>query len=429
MSAAEKNVFFCFNEHPVPVPGSPAIVVECPLLLVTSKIKHSLGKISHCQESQKHLHAQPAGERHQSNTLGVMGTSLFTLEFVVDALCGPAGCASQLTETRPAIAVRLLDLSPVVVDAPDGERFASMEDSKVSFEGRGKALVFDLPNFYLDDASTPIPLWLMALDNRVCGMASASTAVLLASACVDLRTEVLRAVAVGLRGGPSPFRPVTFQLTPVNDAECVLTLGCFVRLYAGDREDSNEACLEPAIIAPGSANASVGVDPFVSTKKSHRAKATSRCRTTETQTEVARSPADLPSETKLETESQVQVVTPQPVFGEKGRAAFFPGEIHVSQSGCPGRGKAEAPEPAVSSGAERAATHVVGNSHRGLQGPSESQGSTRELQQLPSSLPLVSQLLRELCQIRNVTSEDETEDVVSKENSMKRQIHAVTRHT
>lgn len=190
--------------------------------------------------------------------------STFRVELLVSFLRGPVGkdlsgstaalSGATGAADRPALGLRLLDLPPVVVLAPEGETFApTLTESEVRFNGRGKALVFRLPRNFLQrrkGPGDPLPLWLLALAVENEGSAAA---VLLASTCVDLRCEVLRAAASAHRSGfagPRPFRRAVLALTAVHDESCSLELDCYLRVCADDNQPSEAGpvLLEPAAV-------------------------------------------------------------------------------------------------------------------------------------------------------------------------------------
>lgn len=343
-----------------------------------------------------------------------MSTELFTLELIADCLWGPSGSCSQEPEEeplQPALGIRVLDLPCFSIDAPEGEDFEDEEDSCISFASRGKALVFELPEALIE-SGTPLPLWLMLLAKRGASVA----ATLLASACIDLRSEVLKAMQHERRGalaGPVAFRSCSFRMSPVIDQGCRVTLNCFVRLYAGAHQplSGGELLLEPA--------AMLSVD----TAGPQRPTSTKRC-SAETQTEappalapaLEKPPLESPGEgtaseakkiaagdLRLTAERRPRTPLPPPPADpgsseEMSRAmkklgAFFPEEI------CLG-GELPGTSTILTTSAE-----LGGVLTTELTAPS----TLPELTKAPgevtvsSSLPLVSELLRELWQIRSVT--------------------------
>lgn len=209
-----------------------------------------------------------------------MGVARFCLEIVADSLHldssihGAAAVAlpALAGATHPALGLRLLDLSTAVLEAPEGECYEALSASRsVYFGGRGKALVFELRADMVqgDDSgleatftasgAEPLPLWLMALAAPASALppGSGGAAILLASACVDLRGEILRAASPkqSALGGYAyvPFRKCSLQLTPVRDAHCAFTLDCYLRVYAGSQQQlsGGELLVEPrAVMRP-----------------------------------------------------------------------------------------------------------------------------------------------------------------------------------
>ena len=142
---------------------------------------------------------------------------------------------------------------------------------KVPFAGRGKALVVELPGPRRGPGrGEALPLWLMALARRPAGQEpedggpAGASAVLVASACVDLQQELAQA-ATDARC--SPFRRCSFRLTPVQDAGCQLTLDCFLRVYEGGHRElaGGELLLEPSVLAPFPAAAPQDPAPWART--------------------------------------------------------------------------------------------------------------------------------------------------------------------
>jgi len=208
-----------------------------------------------------------------------MGGVLFTLELIADSLQGPVLLPpTALASAPPILGVRLMDLAPEFLDAPEGETYSPAVSSCVSFGGRGKALVFELADQLLHDheaCGRPLPLWLLALAairpstarrSEATRAASATAAaatkaaggsVLVASACVDLRQEVLHAQEAARRSSEhtsnpsaSPFRRCGFKFTAVHGPSSELTLSCFFRVYEGRHIPmTGTALLQPAAVA------------------------------------------------------------------------------------------------------------------------------------------------------------------------------------
>jgi len=178
----------------------------------------------------------------------------------------PSATAAALAKSRitPALGLRILDLPHAVIEAPEGEvygtRIVKPGECHIAFGGRGKALMFEV----LEDSDAPLPLWLMALVKRPAPdapfgdmqaqsgtpTAAAASAVLLASACVDLLAEVRACASRGARHSNAvcAFRRCSFQLVGVHDACCSVVLDCYFRVYAGSHQPlaGGELLLEPA---------------------------------------------------------------------------------------------------------------------------------------------------------------------------------------
>eukprot|EP00933_Yihiella_yeosuensis_P036104 TRINITY_DN29802_c0_g1_i1.p1 TRINITY_DN29802_c0_g1~~TRINITY_DN29802_c0_g1_i1.p1 ORF type:complete len:340 (-),score=71.00 TRINITY_DN29802_c0_g1_i1:19-1038(-) len=333
----------------------------------------------------------------------VSASQRFTLELIAEALHGSAGTA--FARQTPAIGLRLLDLSPAVIEAQDGQAFGTSQSSRVSFRGRGKALVFELPEaMLLEESQQPLPLWLMALAKESKVSEVPGSAVLLASACVDLRQEVewaLASLKKGVRSAPiNSFRRCSFRMTAVRDASCSLRLDCFLRLYAGSPQPlTGNELLETITVASAASFEDSGEGAW------DGAAASKSCRTAETQTEVP-----LAVEAAISSAAQVlpPAAVPPPVIPTPGvpaqrqtfkapikrggtqavEDAFFANEIHLKSA--PDE-RPDAVGKTVSNEVPPPPPQEPWPSQSGLAADA------------PSSLPLVSELLRELWQIRGMT--------------------------
>jgi len=321
----------------------------------------------------------------------------------------------------------------------------------ISFGGRGKALIFELPEKDVVDTAA-LPLWLMALVRQppsatdalapaegAAASAQGSTAVLFASACVDLREQVRVAAASarcssndcggGAAASPVAFRRCSFRMTAVRDADCSLELDCYLRVYAGSHRElsGGELLLEtstmlpfagpPAVVRDGQDDAEVycGADssrqgnrilPRASSLSS-RAGSSERGGSLEV---LNAAPATLPPPSARAAQpSATRPSWPGPggcaLGGGTGVGdTFFPGEIRLAGT-APARHTANA--PAADATAAAAHAPAVAAALAGAQiGDQEAQPTAAQLAALPpdvvSTLPLVSQLLREMRQIRSV---------------------------
>mmetsp|Transcript_117348 Transcript_117348/g.203915 ORF Transcript_117348/g.203915 Transcript_117348/m.203915 type:complete len:376 (-) Transcript_117348:54-1181(-) len=374
-----------------------------------------------------------------------MGGALFTLELIADGLCGPLGSLmaalakpaaaaaaggvsaadAALGIGRPALGLRLIDLAPVLIEAPVDASFGVSASSRVKFGGRGKALAFELPSMPGDNlqtgppATSAMPLWLLALAKQP----GTETSVLLASACVDLRGEIARAAADRCSGEAAacPFRRCAFRMTAVRDAGCALTLECYLRVYAGEQRPvtGGELLLEPSAVSVGIFGDHPVHEPPVREQ---------RC--AETQTEEPECPEEAPTAERSPSAQRgsagatsaagvtpIQEEVQRPRASQGGRNAFFAEEITVQNP--PGRGarRASAEVRSVARAAEvrtglgRTADTVHATSPNvavaGAPLDDDGHGADR-IQASPaspevsSSLPLVSELVRELFQIREI---------------------------
>eukprot|EP00929_Paragymnodinium_shiwhaense_P094018 TRINITY_DN54379_c0_g1_i1.p1 TRINITY_DN54379_c0_g1~~TRINITY_DN54379_c0_g1_i1.p1 ORF type:complete len:405 (+),score=83.14 TRINITY_DN54379_c0_g1_i1:73-1287(+) len=396
---------------------------------------------------------------------------LFTLEVVVEKLAGPAGrLLGDANALQPALALRVFDLPPVVLHASSGERYGAVVDSAVSFEGRGKVLSFTVPKAMLRASAgalrgsseaerAPIPLWLMALGKQAEDAGPA--AVLLATACVDLRGEIVRALSRAQGPCPKlacPFRRCQLLMKATRDASCSLSLNCYMRLYSGQLRQhvEGEMLLEPTTIVPELSGkpqrGSAAVPPESPAPRSS-------LRAVETQTEAldvaaTRSGHASFADSVLEASASPSLASPwrhgRQLAAEDGRSSwpaaqaatglpgspalagstapsrpargwsvrvqegtsgdvFFPGEIKLRGSSAAAQ---ETGDGLAEGSLHSSATADFGGGPPPLtQRPSPGQScgqamlaaaETQEEPVVSTSLPLVSELLRELWQIRSV---------------------------
>jgi len=326
---------------------------------------------------------------------------LLTVELVAESLQGSAGRAvSQKSPERqiPALGVRLLDLAPAVIEAPDTEAFGASAESFVSFNGRGKALVVEMP-IAASEAAEPIPLWLLALALQPAGVTR--SAVLLASACIDLRQEVLRAISVkGGTSAPCTFRRCSFRMTPVRETSCNLQLDCFLRIYTGSHQpiSGTELLLEPIAVAGAASPRRGGLLQGLGPRQPEQS-------TVETQTqpesiaasgtlEKQKQPKAVSASSTVETQTQPEAVEevrpkvsttsalPSRPAVDRVDGVFFADELRVQS--------AEPPQEQALDGPASPEVPKTGLEDCIARGPPD----------VPSSLPLVSELVRELYQIR-----------------------------
>lgn len=316
------------------------------------------------------------------------GGALFTLELIAQAVKGSAGASllsmlqaqpegsGTASSLRPALGLRLLDLPPVVIDAPEAEGYGTSSGSRVAFAGRGKALVFEFPDLVDSQLSKPLPLWLMALARKT---DPDSPSVLMASACVDFRDDLMHAAAqakhLGGKAGvssPCPFKRCSFRMTPVRDAGCALTVECYVRLYAGSQRPvtGGELLLEPSAVLPEAPRSVL-----------------THC-VAETQTE----PPEQPPVEEDPAQKKAIEVAPSPKASRRS----------------PSPKASRSPLSQTSSGTFFPAEIRVGNISRDKQTNGAAAGlrTSREASpsspKVTSSLPLVSELVRELWQIKEI---------------------------
>mmetsp|Transcript_38866 Transcript_38866/g.91300 ORF Transcript_38866/g.91300 Transcript_38866/m.91300 type:complete len:298 (+) Transcript_38866:33-926(+) len=288
----------------------------------------------------------------------------FTLEVVADSIQGWGrvrrgsiqDADKQQTRHEPALVLRLLDLDPVMIEADSS---TAMPRGFACFNGKGKALTFELPCGMLEQT---LPLWLMALDLQPVDRESdARRAVLMSSSCINLAHEVSRALLQRSCAAPMVFQRLRLRMTSAHESLPDLQLSCFLRVYAGSHQPfaGGELLLEPVALPPGGEEEPEMDVPEVK-----------RC-TVETQTEAPEVPKDVkPPAVVLGASGSKAETTPPKVYKMEGEA-FFADEIHWNHHG--GDYLEEAP-----------ATPPV----------AEVQAAT------PSSLPLVSQLVRELMQMQ-----------------------------
>lgn len=405
-------------------------------------------------------------------------TLVFALEVVADHIsvqCAECTSSASANALRPAVGIRCLDLPAVVVDAPAGQGFPAA-GGRIPFQGRGKALLFELPLSVLEGASnhTPVPLWLTALA-RPQAAVGPEQAFLVGSACLDLRAEASCAAASrpSSLNSPIPYRVCTVGMTSARGLNDALRLQCRLRLFRvhSDPESrqgirSGETRLEhqPAVVEPAQqchpsiSHTSTADGP--SGVVSKRAAAASvavqaNCmssvatQTDEHQANIA--PAPTLSGTHAETPSYITnswtdlaKAREQPrsqllqLPGEVriGRVSF-PDEVHVLPlaPGAPPvvEGNAVQPlqpvcvsETKAPSAAKKDAIQTIGASAAAAQ-PGSPHVTNRE-----SSLPLVAELTRELCQLQEAAFGQRKEfDAVSlskKKKESMRSVEARVRH-
>lgn len=259
----------------------------------------------------------------------------------------------QGTRHEPALVLGLLDLDPVMIEADSA---TAMPRGFACFNGKGKALTFELPCGMLEQT---LPLWLMALDLQPVDRDSdARRAVLMSSCCINLAHEVARALSQRSCAAPVLFQRLRLRMTSAHESLPELQLSCYLRVYAGSHQPfaGGELLLEPVALPTGEEEPEIDV-PEVT-----------RC-TVETQTEAPEVAKDVkPPAVALGAGLKAETTAPK-VYKMEGEA-FFADEIQLAHGG---DDHEEAP-----------ATPPV----------AEVQAAT------PSSLPLVSQLVRELMQMQ-----------------------------
>lgn len=160
---------------------------------------------------------------------------VFALEVVVDHVTvqhAQSTSNASSNDLRPALGIRFLDLPAVVIDAPDGQGFPIAE-GHIPFHGRGKALLFELPQTVVETNShVPLPLWLTTLA-RPKHAVRPEQAFLVASACLDMRKEAASA-AVGRPStldSPVPYRACNISMTSARGVSGALGLQCRLRIF------------------------------------------------------------------------------------------------------------------------------------------------------------------------------------------------------
>lgn len=319
--------------------------------------------------------------------------ALFTLEVIVQCLRGSAGAG--LLELRnahtaegppltlkPALGLRLLDLTPVVVDALDDETYGTSQNHSIAFGGRGKALVFELATASLRQASQPLPLWLMALARK--GDAD-GPAILMASACIDFRGDVVHAATH--MAAPSPFKRCAFRMSPVRDGSCTMTLECYVRLYAGAQRPvmGGELLLEPSAVQPSTAAPTPALGCAVATQTDAEADAGPGRPASKSESTFNSTALESSENTGRETAKLQPISGREDADTESG--AYFPASITVGN--CTGDAMRSPPNLPRAPAAGGVAAPV----------PPVSPGTP----EVSSSLPLVSELVRELWQIKSIS--------------------------
>lgn len=344
------------------------------------------------------------------------GFTLFTVELIADSLLGPISAAlasAGPNRGQPVLGLRLLDLPPSVLEAPEEEEVADGPSGRFRFGGRGKALMIELPDAMLEARGGPMPLWLMLLVRDP--ERPSNVATLIASACVDIRTEVDRASSHGRQGAcaPCPFQRCTFTMTAVRNAGCEIRLDCLLRIFAGVQQPplGSETLLEPAAVAVFAPGASLGSGDRKTGGSSVSSLAeredTKQSCAVQTQTDAdvdetskpsaAASPADVFG-TSMPSPDRVEVVCPTPPCKD---GAFFPDEMRFGQVAVPSElaREEERPHPVEC----RARSDVTASSS--VLGPLSEKYSAvaNGPPSVPPSLPLVAEMLRELWQIRSIS--------------------------
>eukprot|EP00746_Dinoflagellata_sp_MGD_P163365 gnl/MRDRNA2_/MRDRNA2_91349_c0_seq1.p1 gnl/MRDRNA2_/MRDRNA2_91349_c0~~gnl/MRDRNA2_/MRDRNA2_91349_c0_seq1.p1 ORF type:complete len:366 (+),score=56.92 gnl/MRDRNA2_/MRDRNA2_91349_c0_seq1:61-1158(+) len=356
-------------------------------------------------------------------------TEVFALEVVADHVTvkhAKSTSSALANSLRPAVGVRFLDLPAVVIDAPAGQGFPPSEGS-IAFHGRGKALLFELPQKLVAEGSTqvPLPLWLTVLARPQHAVGS-EQAFLVGSACLDMRAEAA-AAALGRPSTldtPIPYRACTIQITSVRGIANALRLQCRLRLFRvhGDHHLRNgiepgETRLEHQTViesdqSPTELNVSSGSHGVAAVNQATKeikptavsVAVQANCpQSISTQTENQQSCGLVPHSSEIvagarPVESNTWADLAQ-VGGELGQASVrLPGEVRVGQVRFP----EEIHVLPVALGAP--AIELQTNSS-----PSGGSPAVKSMPQVAtgkeSSLPLVAQLTRELCQLQELASD------------------------
>eukprot|EP00403_Amphidinium_massartii_P017795 CAMPEP_0178413992 /NCGR_PEP_ID=MMETSP0689_2-20121128/22809_1 /TAXON_ID=160604 /ORGANISM="Amphidinium massartii, Strain CS-259" /LENGTH=323 /DNA_ID=CAMNT_0020035273 /DNA_START=164 /DNA_END=1131 /DNA_ORIENTATION=- len=308
--------------------------------------------------------------------------TLFTLEFIANSITTRQPTIlprSQLQGSRhqlqPLLVLRLLDLESVQVDGPAGEMHRlDKEENQVNFRGCGKALSFHLPSSSTE--AKPVLLWIMAL-GKVPG--AKQEKVLCASACLDVTEEVQGESKPSGRG----FQRCTLRMTPAPDIQGTWSLDCYVRLYPG----SPQSVQGHELLLQASSVKAVSLQP----------QGQAAMRTQSTQTDRPESREEATSSSR--STAQTQLMWPRPLPRQQGRIrdadTFFPEELAVRKSGSSLAGASRAYQEQERSLGEQArgGEHIADRAKENATAPD-----------VAPALPLVAELLRELYQIRSITS-------------------------
>lgn len=162
-------------------------------------------------------------------------TAVLALEVVADHVTvqhAKSGATASANALLPALGIRFLDLPAVVIDAPNGQCFPAAEGC-IPFDGRGKALLFELPQTIVQESThVPLPLWLTVLA-RPQHAVSSEQAFLVGTACLDMRAQALCA-AVGRPStldSPVPYQSCAVGMTSARGIRDALQLQCRLRLF------------------------------------------------------------------------------------------------------------------------------------------------------------------------------------------------------
>lgn len=341
----------------------------------------------------------------------------FTLELLAAELQGPTPLRS-LHSLSPTLLLQLLDLPPAIIDAAEGEAYGPGLGHRISFSGCGKALVFELLDGHME--GNPVPLWLMALGQRGSSreVGTDSPSVLIASTCVDLGSDVRRAAVANVPARLCPFRRCCFRMTSVAGAGCSLSLECYLRLYAGAQQPSGTLelpLLESSAAAPEMPpTMAVGVQapsPSWATAGHHSGLAMEAAARDE---DEASTRAASPQHAAATLPGRVAAASPKRMTPARG--VYFAEEIHLGPSRYGGEGVGASPAAPASptTATTSPIAHVEGSSVRhtpvpvrDAAGQMDTEDASQEFSspriQVAESLPLVSELVRELLQIRNIS--------------------------
>lgn len=342
------------------------------------------------------------------------GFTLFTVELIADRLLGPISAAlasAGPSRGQPVLGLRLLDLQPSVLEPPAEEEIADgpsgPSGGRFSFGGRGKALMIELPDAMLAARGEPMPLWLMLLVRDPDRPSNVAT--LIASACVDIRTEVDRASSHGRQGAcaPCPFQRCTFTMTAVRNAGCKIRLECLLRIFAGVQQPplGCETLLEPAAVAVFAPATSLGSGDS-KTGGSGDSKADGSSVGSSAEREEVKQSCAVQTQTDADVDENSKP-TPADILGTSmltppcKDGALFLDEMRFGQVTVPAEPAREEegthPVECRARSDVSASSSVVGplsEKHvAGVNGPPS----------VPPSLPLVTEMLKELWQIRSIS--------------------------